>query len=109
MKAPKALHCLIVLSAVWIIGCGSNQATNTKSEGTSEPVKNPVETPVSAPDLKPVTSRKPNPGGRVFIVEYHHIAEGQGTMYRTPKQFRSDLERFYKLGFRPATVSEYLD
>ncbi len=30
-------------------------------------------------------------------------------MYRTTDQFRKDLERYYKLGFRPCTVSQYLD
>lgn len=43
------------------------------------------------------------------MVEYHHVREGKGDMFRTPEQFRSDLERLYNLGFRPCTVSDYLD
>ncbi len=30
-------------------------------------------------------------------------------MFRTTDEFRADLERFYKDGFRPVTVSQYLD
>ncbi|MGV3617754.1 MAG: polysaccharide deacetylase family protein [Fimbriimonas sp.] len=42
-------------------------------------------------------------------MEYHHIAEGKGDMYRTPAQFRKDLERLHKMGFRPCTVTDYLE
>lgn len=47
--------------------------------------------------------------GKVFVVEYHHIRSGKGTMFRTTAEFKADLARFYKDGFRPVTVSEYLD
>ncbi|CAN5644020.1 hypothetical protein BH11ARM2_BH11ARM2_11290 [soil metagenome] len=40
--------------------------------------------------------------------EWHHILEGKTTMHRSPAAFRKDLERLYKDGFRPVTVSEYL-
>jgi hypothetical protein len=56
-----------------------------------------------------VTNRPANTKGRVFVVEYHHIQAKKGDMYRSPKEFRQDLERLYKLGFRPCTVSQYLD
>ncbi|AIE85631.1 polysaccharide deacetylase [Fimbriimonas ginsengisoli Gsoil 348] len=47
--------------------------------------------------------------GSVFVVEYHHIRAGKNSMIRSPKEFRADLERLYKLGFRPCTVSQYLN
>jgi hypothetical protein len=56
-----------------------------------------------------VSDRPANEKGVVFIVEYHHVRDGKGTMFRTVSEFRSDLERYYKLGFRPCTVSQYLD
>ena len=59
--------------------------------------------------MKRVSNRPTNEKGSVFIVEYHHIRRGKGTMFRTPSEFSADLERLYKDGFRPATVTEYLD
>lgn len=56
----------------------------------------------------PVTNRKPNPNGDVYVAEYHHITAGKGPMFRTPAEFRSDLEALYKRGFRPVTLRSYL-
>lgn len=44
-----------------------------------------------------------------FVAEWHHIAVGKTTMHRSPKEFRADLERLYKMGFRPVTAKEWLD
>lgn len=52
--------------------------------------------------------RPPNAMGKVFVAEYHHIRAGRGDMVRRPAEFRHDLERLYRDGFRPCTVSEYL-
>jgi len=56
-----------------------------------------------------VSQRPANLMGKVFIVEYHNVIAGKGSLYRSPKQFIGDLERLYKNGFRPCTVSEYLE
>lgn len=56
-----------------------------------------------------VTNRKPNTQGKVFVVMYHHIREGKNAMFRSPKNFRKDLESLYKAGFRPVTVTEYVN
>ena len=39
---------------------------------------------------------------------YHHIANGKGAMYRSPEKFERDLENLYKMGFRPVTMTEYV-
>jgi Polysaccharide deacetylase len=52
--------------------------------------------------------RRPNVMGKVFVAEYHHIRAGKGDMVRPPSEFRHDLERLYRDGFRPCTVSQYL-
>jgi hypothetical protein len=64
--------------------------------------------PAPKPPRARVTDRPGNPDGQVLIVEYHHIREGKGDMFRTTAEFRRDLERFYKMGFRPVTVGQYL-
>ena len=59
-------------------------------------------------DQKRVSDRPGNTLGRVFIVMYHHFFAGRGDLYRSPKQFRQDLQTYYDLGFRPVLASEYL-
>lgn len=56
-----------------------------------------------------VTKRPANRKGGVFILEYHHIKNGRGPLFRSVEGFRNDLNRLYKLGFRPVTVQQYLD
>lgn len=68
--------------------------------------KPPVHAPASTPPR--VTERPGNRLGKVLILEYHNFTAGKDGMFRTPEAFRSDLERLYKMGFRPVTVSEYL-
>ncbi len=68
-----------------------------------------VLSPTAAAQPTPrVSNRPPNVKGKVFIVEYHHIRTGKNNYFRSPAEFRGDLERLYKDGFRPCTVSAYL-
>lgn len=60
----------------------------------------------SAPPPKRVTDRPANEQGVIFIVEYHKIAEQEARWDRSTKRFREDLERFYKMGFRPVTLRD---
>jgi hypothetical protein len=109
---------LILLFTGACAGCDSAKSKNPVADAPvatatpkTEATAPPTSTPAAAPAVssKRVTERPANPNGEVFIVEYHHIRNGKGSMFRTTSEFKSDLERFYKDGFRPATVSEYLD
>ena len=90
------------------VGCGKGKLGNGVAE---EKVKPSAELPASAPNKVPpkrVSNRPSNPNGSVFIAEYHHIRDGKSTMERSPALMRRDLERLYKLGFRPINITEYL-
>ena len=50
-----------------------------------------------------------NEAGVVPILEYHAIDNGKSTMSRSATQFRGDLQRLYNEGYRPVSLSEYLD
>lgn len=56
-----------------------------------------------------VTPRAGNINGNVLILEYHKIGSKDTTWTRTPKSFRNDLARLYEMGYRPVTLSEYVD
>jgi peptidoglycan/xylan/chitin deacetylase (PgdA/CDA1 family) len=87
---------------------GPEIASRSSEDGVAtDPVKTPVATTDNLPKTR-VSNRPANENGVVFIAEYHHIREGKSTMERSPKAFRKDLQRLYKLGFRPINVTEYL-
>ncbi|MEJ5170252.1 MAG: polysaccharide deacetylase family protein [Fimbriimonadales bacterium] len=47
--------------------------------------------------------------GGVLIVEYHRIAKNEARWDRSVAAFRKDLERLYRMGFLPVTLTQYLD
>ncbi len=63
---------------------------------------------VPAPPTR-VTDRKPNLDGKILIFEYHKLSGKNTLLDRTPAKFRADLDKLYKLGYRPVTVTEWLD
>ncbi len=49
---------------------------------------------------------RPNPLGRVPILEYHLIADSDSRWGRSWRHFRQDLQLLYDRGYRPVTVSQ---
>ncbi len=47
--------------------------------------------------------------GRVPILEYHLIADSDSRWGRSWRHFREDLELLYSRGYRPVTVSQFID
>jgi len=103
-KEKSLLDRLIVLGiALCLTGCsGGKPDHHLAASGSSKPTKHKE-------NVIRVTKRAANLDGRVFVAEYHHIRAGKGDMYRTPKQFKDDLQSFYDLGFRPVLASEFLE
>lgn len=101
----------VCASLAIVLGC-DKQVTQVNPIAFTQPsVKATPETrpaPKMHPGLVRVTKRPANKKGVVFVTEYHNIGEGKSKMFRTGAQFRKDLERLYKQGFRPVTASEYL-
>lgn len=52
---------------------------------------------------------RPNELGRVMILEYHKIDYPEERWTRTPENFRRDLERLYKAGYRLVALNALLD
>ncbi len=91
---------------VFLTGCSSHTAAPPDHSGASIPGKGEASQPRAA--LKRVSDRPANTQGTVFVPEYHHIEVGKGPYFRSPEQFRADLQHYYDLGFRPVLASEYL-
>ncbi len=109
--APLALALIAGAS-----GCGSKTAPpSSAGESTA---KTPRSAPKRAPEANaptarlsegpPATNRPPDHAGLVYVAEWHQIREGKNAMIRPPKAFAADLERLYRLGFRPVTAGAYL-
>lgn len=83
------------------MGCGG------KKEPAPESTVKPA-TP-KPPPVARVSDRPAHLEGSVLIVEYHKIAKEEARWDRSISRFKSDLERYYKMGFRPVTLRSYLD
>jgi peptidoglycan/xylan/chitin deacetylase (PgdA/CDA1 family) len=56
-----------------------------------------------------VSTRPPNTDGDVMVLMYHRFGSNEEYMVRSLANFRKDLARLWKAGFRPVTLSEYVD
>lgn len=54
-----------------------------------------------------VTNRPGNRLGTVLVLMYHRTGPDEKYMVRSQRHFRADLERLYRLGYRPVTLAEY--
>lgn len=64
----------------------------------------PTVTDVEEPRL---TKRVGNRLGTVLVLMYHRTGPDEKYMVRSQKNFLADLERLYRLGYRPVTLAEY--
>ncbi|MBI3654950.1 MAG: polysaccharide deacetylase family protein [Acidobacteria bacterium] len=55
------------------------------------------------------TPGEANELGKVMILEYHRIADKEDRWSRSVENFRNDLERFYRLGYRLIGLNDYID
>lgn len=58
---------------------------------------------------KRVTNRKANKKGSVLVLEYHRFSDKESRWVRTFARFQRDLDRLYRMGYRPVTISEYVE
>ncbi len=60
-----------------------------------------------------ITEREPetayNELGKVFVVEYHRIAEKDGAWTRSAENFKKDLQAYYDLGFRLVSIKDFFN
>lgn len=95
-----------------LIGCAKSPQGSTAeapaavSSATATPTVTPSVKVVA--DDKPITSRPPNEAGLIPILEYHRIMPKAGRYDRTVAQFKSDLERLHREGYRPVALEEML-
>lgn len=63
---------------------------------------------VPVPKAKRITNRPGNTMGEVMVLMYHRIGDKEANMVRSRANFKSDLARLYKEGYRPVTLRDYV-
>lgn len=90
-----ALSVLILLAAV---ACGSPRPVGPAAAPPPQP-------PAPAPDPAAVAADEL---GLVPILMYHQLSPAPAGEYdQTPEEFRAELERLYREGYRPVTAAKY--
>ncbi|MFI6867788.1 polysaccharide deacetylase family protein [Nocardia sp. NPDC050406] len=80
-------------------------ACGTPEQQVAEVATRPAPTTTAAPDPASVGA---NELGLVPVLMYHQITPNPGGEYdQTPEEFRAELERLYREGYRPITVADY--
>jgi peptidoglycan/xylan/chitin deacetylase (PgdA/CDA1 family) len=113
-RSTLALIALAALSVPGLTGCHRGGATATHQVSVtpaSAKAKPSKPAPLTPEQLK---QARPNEGGLVPILEYHHVEkcspqQMKSGMFRLPDEFRKDLQRVYAEGYRPVSLSSYLD
>ncbi len=62
---------------------------------------------VPPPKPKRITNRPGNTMGEVMVLMYHRIGDKEANMVRSRDNFKRDLARLYKNGYRPVTLRDY--
>lgn len=52
---------------------------------------------------------KPNEAGKIMVLMYHNIGEEEQEWVRTPDNFRKDMEALYEKGYRPISLTDYVN
>ena len=98
VRGPAFYPSALVAVLLALVGCA-------KQDAKEELVRTPTGTTKT---VKAVSARPGNTNGSVFIVEYHKVAKEEARWDRSESRFKSDLERLYRLGFRPVHLHDYL-
>ena len=95
----EILACVVSLFLIPTGGC----------QGAKKAEPAPKKAVVQKPVLKRVSNRPGYKKGVVFIAEDHRVLPKEGLYTRSTKNFRKDLDTLYRLGFRPVTLTEFVE
>lgn len=97
--------CLMLALAIGL--SAASGCVDRRPEPPSAPVVTPT-APLPPGRVEPATGLRANEAGKVMILMYHEIGPKEGDWQRTPANFRSDLERLYRAGYRLVPLQSVL-
>ena len=95
----------ILIIILLMTGCGITAAKSSSAAANGDGVKSAAKDPKSEIDL----GLKPNEAGKIMVLMYHNIGEPEAEWVRTPANLRKDLETLYEKGYRPISLSDYVN
>jgi len=129
-RAAKVISIALILLLL-LAGCSGNNKTNADDINTSqnqvqqndeeksnenESKDEENEDDTKDNDISQVKSKdeidlslKPNEAGQIMVLMYHNIGEEEAEWVRTPENFKKDLKTLYEKGYRPISLSDYVN
>ena len=101
MKRKQLAFYMGILIAALLTACANEAPPVNESESI------PTEQESNQPE--PALPANVNEAGRVPVLMYHRIAVSESDYDRTPDDFRKDLERLYEEGYRPISLSDFVE
>jgi len=106
-------------AALLVLGCGDRSSSaSADGAGATSQTAGAVATPAGSTTGAAATARasagdsarRPNPYGRIPVLEYHVIADTVKNMWFVEReQFKRQLQLLYDRGYRPVTMRQVLD
>lgn len=111
MRTARVARCVgALIAALFVLtagaGCSLKPAPPIAQNPPPVELPPPPSLPPDQPD--PETGLRPNEAGRVLILEYHEIGDREGDWERHYDNFRKDLERLYRAGYRLVPLQDVL-
>ena len=104
-RCSRSLSVVLVLAAVSAAACGGDGTTASAPRATASASSAATASPSASPAPDPAAIRANELGG-VPVLMYHQVIDKpRGAYDQTPAQFRAELARLYKEGYRTVTAA----
>jgi polysaccharide deacetylase len=110
MRSRIVLALAIVAMGVAAFGCGerSSSSSSGAAAGGTAQISAALGAPANATPARD-SLRKPNPHGRIPVLEYHLIGDKESAWMVEREHFKRQLQLLYDRGYRPVTMKQVLD
>jgi peptidoglycan/xylan/chitin deacetylase (PgdA/CDA1 family) len=90
------------------VGCGDRSSTPGGGATTTQ-TSSALSAPMASTTPDGDSARKPNPYGRILVLEYHLIGDKESLWMVEREHFKRQLQLLYDRGYRPVTIKQVLD
>ncbi len=112
MQSRMVVALALAAAVIAPLGCGDRSSSSSSAAGGGATTLTPGALSAPAASVTPVgdSSRKPNPYGRIPVLEYHLIRDTVTNMWVVERgHFKRQLQLLYDRGYRPVTMKQVLD
>jgi peptidoglycan/xylan/chitin deacetylase (PgdA/CDA1 family) len=107
MQSNFVVALVSVAAVIMPLGCGNGSSSSAGGGGTTQ-TSQALSAPRAAAPAGD-SARKPNPYGRIPVLEYHLIGDKEALWMVERAHFKRQLQLLYDRGYRPVTMKQVLD